>query len=41
VSPPEQADGTSSFGIARGHLDQALAGETPVFEWLHRMPMAS
>jgi diguanylate cyclase (GGDEF)-like protein/PAS domain S-box-containing protein len=36
VSPPEQADGTSSFGIERGHVEQALAGETPVFEWLHK-----
>ncbi|HEY7379102.1 MAG TPA: PAS domain S-box protein [Steroidobacteraceae bacterium] len=36
VSPPVQADGTSSFGMARGHLERALNGETPVFEWLHR-----
>jgi diguanylate cyclase (GGDEF)-like protein/PAS domain S-box-containing protein len=36
VSPPVQADGTSSFGVARGYIDRALAGETPVFEWLHR-----
>ena len=36
VSPPEQADGTPSFGIARGHIEAALRGETPVFEWLHR-----
>jgi len=36
VSPPEQADGTPSLGIARRYVDQALAGETPVFEWLHR-----
>ncbi len=36
VSPPTQADGTASFGVARGYLDRALAGETPVFEWLHR-----
>ena len=36
VSPPEQADGTPSFGIARGHVEEALAGETPVFEWLHK-----
>jgi diguanylate cyclase (GGDEF)-like protein/PAS domain S-box-containing protein len=35
ISPPTQADGTPSFGIARGHLDRALAGETPSFEWLH------
>ena len=36
VSPPEQADGTPSFGITRGYVDQALAGGTPVFEWMHR-----
>jgi len=36
VSPAEQADGTPSFGIARGHVEKALAGETPVFEWLHQ-----
>jgi diguanylate cyclase (GGDEF)-like protein/PAS domain S-box-containing protein len=36
VSPPAQADGTSSFGVARGFIDRALQGETPVFEWLHR-----
>ncbi len=36
VSPPVQADGTSSFGVVRGDLDRALNGETPVFEWLHR-----
>ena len=36
VSPPEQADGTPSFGVARGHIEAALRGETPVFEWLHK-----
>ncbi|MBF8292057.1 MAG: hypothetical protein HW392_884 [Steroidobacteraceae bacterium] len=36
VSPPEQADGTPSFGISRGHVEKALSGGTPVFEWLHR-----
>ncbi|MGQ0430462.1 MAG: PAS domain S-box protein [Gammaproteobacteria bacterium] len=36
VSPPEQADGTPSFGITRGHVQQALEGQTPVFEWLHK-----
>ncbi len=35
ISPPEQPDGTPSFGFARGHIDGALAGEAPVFEWLH------
>ncbi len=36
VSPEQQADGTPSFGIARGHIESALAGQTPVFEWLHK-----
>ncbi len=36
ISPPEQPDGTPSFGISRGYIDRALAGEAPCFEWLHR-----
>lgn len=36
ISPPLQADGKSSFGQARGYIDSALNGGTPVFEWLHR-----
>jgi len=36
ISPREQADGTPSFGVSRGHIDRALAGEAPCFEWLHR-----
>jgi diguanylate cyclase (GGDEF)-like protein/PAS domain S-box-containing protein len=36
VSPEFQADGSPSFGVARGYIDRALAGETPVFDWLHR-----
>jgi diguanylate cyclase (GGDEF)-like protein/PAS domain S-box-containing protein len=36
ISPPEQADGTPSFGVQRGHIDRALAGEAPCFEWIHR-----
>jgi diguanylate cyclase (GGDEF)-like protein/PAS domain S-box-containing protein len=36
ISPPEQADGTPSFGVARGNIDRALAGEAPSFEWIHR-----
>jgi diguanylate cyclase (GGDEF)-like protein/PAS domain S-box-containing protein len=36
VSPPLQADGSSSFGVSRGYIEKALAGETPVFEWLHQ-----
>jgi diguanylate cyclase (GGDEF)-like protein/PAS domain S-box-containing protein len=36
ISPPQQADGTPSFGVSRGYLDRALAGEAPCFEWTHR-----
>jgi len=36
ISPPMQADGTPSFGVARGHVDRAIAGDAPCFEWLHR-----
>jgi diguanylate cyclase (GGDEF)-like protein/PAS domain S-box-containing protein len=36
VSPPAQPDGTPSFGIVRGYIDRALAGDAPVFEWTHR-----
>jgi diguanylate cyclase (GGDEF)-like protein/PAS domain S-box-containing protein len=35
ISPLHQLDGTASFGVARGYIDRALAGETPVFEWVH------
>ena len=35
ISAPHQADGTPSFGVVRGYIDRALAGETPVFEWIH------
>jgi diguanylate cyclase (GGDEF)-like protein/PAS domain S-box-containing protein len=36
LSPPAQPDGTPSFGIVRGYIDRALAGDAPVFEWVHR-----
>ena len=36
ISPSTQPDGTPSFGVRRGHVDRALAGEHPVFEWLHQ-----
>ena len=36
ISPPDQADGTPSFGVQRGHIERALGGEAPSFEWLHR-----
>ena len=35
ISPPVQPDGTPSFGVRRGHIDRALNGEHPVFEWMH------
>jgi PAS domain S-box-containing protein len=35
ISPAHQADGTPSFGPARGFIEGALAGEAPVFEWSH------
>ncbi len=36
ISPETQPDGTPSFGIRRGHVDRALNGEHPVFEWMHQ-----
>ncbi len=36
VSPAVQADGTPSFGVTRGYVEEALSGGTPVFEWTHR-----
>ena len=36
VSPPQQADGTPSFGITRGYVQDALQGGAPAFEWLHK-----
>jgi PAS domain S-box-containing protein len=35
ISPANQADGTPSFGVARGYIESALEGAVPVFEWLH------
>jgi diguanylate cyclase (GGDEF)-like protein/PAS domain S-box-containing protein len=35
ISPASQGDGSPSFGVARGYIDGALAGEAPVFEWVH------
>ncbi len=35
ISPPHQPDGGPSFGAPRGYIDAALAGGTPVFEWVH------
>jgi len=35
ISPATQGDGMASFGVSRGYIESALAGEVPVFEWLH------
>jgi two-component system cell cycle sensor histidine kinase/response regulator CckA len=35
LSPPVQADGQPSRVRAIGNIQAALAGETPVFDWLH------
>lgn len=36
LSPPEQPNGRPSSEAAKTYLLQALNGETPVFEWMHR-----
>ncbi|MEX6502855.1 bifunctional diguanylate cyclase/phosphodiesterase [Pseudomonas zhanjiangensis] len=36
LSPPKQADGQASASIGQRYLTQAIAGEAPVYEWLHR-----
>ena len=36
ISPKMQPDGTPSFGVRRGYVDAALAGQHPTFEWLHQ-----
>jgi len=38
VSPEFQPDGRRSSELARELMDEALAGGTPVFEWIHRQP---
>jgi PAS domain S-box-containing protein len=35
LSPPLQADGSPSAELAMSWIESALAGENPVFEWLH------
>ncbi len=35
LSPPTQADGSRSAELAMPRIAAALAGESPVFEWLH------
>lgn len=36
ISPKMQPDGTPSFGVRRGHIERALNGEHPIFEWMHK-----
>ncbi|MDX1506656.1 MAG: EAL domain-containing protein, partial [Woeseiaceae bacterium] len=36
ISPDMQPDGTPSFGVRRGHIDRALQGKHPIFEWTHK-----
>lgn len=36
VSPEFQADGRRSIDVAHEKMNEALAGGTPVFEWIHR-----
>lgn len=36
LSPTVQPDGRPSFGVKRGYVDRAMAGEHPTFEWTHR-----
>jgi PAS domain S-box-containing protein len=38
VSPELQPGGRRSGELAREKMDDALAGGTPVFEWIHRQP---
>ncbi len=35
ISPKMQPDGSPSFGVRRGHIERALNGEHPIFEWMH------
>ena len=36
ISPKMQPDGTPSFGVRRGYIERALAGDHPTFEWMHK-----
>jgi PAS domain S-box-containing protein len=38
VSPEFQAGGRPSRDLAREKMEEALAGGTPVFEWIHQQP---
>lgn len=35
LSPEFQPDGRSSADLTRGHIEDALAGKSPSFEWIH------
>ncbi len=35
LSPQFQPDGAASFGVGRGHIERAVRGAVPVFEWVH------
>jgi PAS domain S-box-containing protein len=36
LSPPRQPDGRNSTELAKYYMNQALNGDAPVFEWIHR-----
>jgi diguanylate cyclase (GGDEF)-like protein/PAS domain S-box-containing protein len=36
ISPRMQPDGSPSFGVRRGYVEQALDGKHPIFEWTHK-----
>jgi PAS domain S-box-containing protein len=36
LSPPEQPDGRISALVSAEHIEAAVRGETPVFDWVHR-----
>jgi diguanylate cyclase (GGDEF)-like protein/PAS domain S-box-containing protein len=36
ISPRMQPDGSPSFGVRRGFVNQALEGGHPIFEWTHK-----
>jgi len=38
VSPELQPNGRRSSELAREKMDEAMAGGTPIFEWIHRQP---
>ncbi|HEY6727967.1 MAG TPA: PAS domain-containing protein [Polyangiaceae bacterium] len=35
LSPPTQADGRTTEESSRGYIGEALAGQNPVFDWIH------